>query len=48
MIVVFDFARAFLSLLRGKVATCLSKGDFPVRCMFPKEGNKNLMISLIL
>nr|GFA32777.1 NADH dehydrogenase subunit 9, mitochondrial [Tanacetum cinerariifolium] len=25
---VFDWARAFLSLLRGQVATCLSKGDF--------------------
>ncbi|GJY30381.1 NADH dehydrogenase subunit 9 [Tanacetum coccineum] len=44
MIVVFDWARAFLSLLRGQVATCLSKGDFPAYlgiCYRKKEEESN-------
>lgn len=43
MIVVFDWARAFLSLLRGQVATCLSKGGFPSlsRCYRKKEEESN-------
>lgn len=44
MIVVFDWARAFLSLLRGQVSTCLSKGDFPAYlgiCYRKKEEESN-------
>lgn len=48
MIVVFDWARAFLSLLRGQVATCLSKGDFPAYLDVTERRKKNLMISLIM
>nr|GFB42758.1 hypothetical protein [Tanacetum cinerariifolium] len=39
-----DWARAFLSLLRGQVATCLSKGDFPAYlsiCYRKKEEESN-------
>jgi len=44
MIVVFDWAGAFLSLLRGQVATCLSKWDLPAYlgiCYRKKEEESN-------